>query len=40
MIISVFENLKMKEPKNRFTMGIVDDVTFLSLPFDPEYFGR
>ncbi len=32
MIISVFENLKMNEPKNRFTVGIVDDVSFLSLP--------
>ncbi|MEX0980517.1 MAG: pyruvate:ferredoxin (flavodoxin) oxidoreductase [Bacteroidales bacterium] len=36
MIQSVFENLKMKEPKNRFTVGIVDDVTFLSLPLLPE----
>jgi len=36
MIISVFENLKMKEPKNQFTVGIVDDVTFKSLPLLPE----
>jgi len=36
MILSVFENLKMKEPKNRFTVGIVDDVTFSSLPMLPE----
>ena len=36
MIISVYENLKMNEPKNRFTVGIVDDVTFLSLPLLPE----
>lgn len=36
MIISVFENLKMNEPKNRFTVGIVDDVTFLSLPMGKE----
>jgi len=35
-IISVFENLKMKEPKNHFTIGIVDDVTFHSLPLLPE----
>ncbi len=35
MIISVFDNLKMKEPKNRFTVGIVDDVSFLSLPLGP-----
>jgi pyruvate-ferredoxin/flavodoxin oxidoreductase len=36
MIISVFDNLKMAEPKNRFTLGIVDDVTFTSLPLLPE----
>ncbi len=35
-IISVYENLKMKEPKNHFTVGIVDDVTFTSLPVLPE----
>ena len=35
-IISVFNNLKMKEPKNHFTIGIVDDVTFHSLPLLPE----
>jgi pyruvate-ferredoxin/flavodoxin oxidoreductase len=36
MIISVFDNLKMNEPKNHFTLGIVDDVTFTSLPLLPE----
>jgi pyruvate-ferredoxin/flavodoxin oxidoreductase len=35
-ILSVVENLKMKEPKNQFTIGIVDDVTFASLPLKPE----
>jgi len=35
-IVSVFENLKQKEPKNGFTIGIVDDVTYLSLPKQPE----
>ena len=35
-IISVFNNLKAKEPKNHFTIGIVDDVTFHSLPLLPE----
>ncbi len=33
-IFAVFENLKMAEPKNGFTIGIVDDVTFHSLPVD------
>ncbi len=35
-VLAVFENLKMKEPKNRFTIGIVDDVTFTSLPAYPS----
>ncbi|TAJ12480.1 pyruvate:ferredoxin (flavodoxin) oxidoreductase [Marinilabiliaceae bacterium JC017] len=35
-MISVFENLKLAEPKNNFTVGIVDDVTFSSLPLLPE----
>lgn len=30
-IVSVFENLKQAEPKNGFTVGIVDDVTYTSL---------
>ncbi len=32
MMKSVYDNLKLNEPKNRFTVGIVDDVSFLSLP--------
>ncbi|MDD7448766.1 MAG: pyruvate:ferredoxin (flavodoxin) oxidoreductase [Phocaeicola sp.] len=35
-IISVFENLALPEPKNQFTIGIVDDVTFTSLPQKEE----
>lgn len=35
-ILTIAENMKMKEPKNRFTIGIVDDVTFTSLPMKPE----
>ena len=31
-VISVFENLQLPEPKNHFTIGIIDDVTFTSLP--------
>jgi pyruvate-ferredoxin/flavodoxin oxidoreductase len=30
-ILAVFENLKEDQPKNGFTIGIVDDVTFTSL---------
>lgn len=35
-IIAVYDNLKSKEPKNDFTIGIVDDVTFKSLPVGEE----
>ncbi|MEI6347612.1 MAG: pyruvate:ferredoxin (flavodoxin) oxidoreductase [Bacteroidota bacterium] len=35
-MVAVFENLKMNEPKNQFTVGIVDDVTFKSLPILPD----
>lgn len=37
-IVSVFRNLELPEPKDHFTIGIVDDVTFTSLPVveDPE----
>jgi pyruvate-ferredoxin/flavodoxin oxidoreductase len=35
-IITVFDNLKLKEPKSHFTLGIVDDVTFHSLPLIAE----
>ncbi|MHC1720515.1 MAG: pyruvate:ferredoxin (flavodoxin) oxidoreductase [Clostridiaceae bacterium] len=31
-ILAVYENLASSEPKNNFTVGIDDDVTFLSLP--------
>lgn len=35
-IIAVYNNLKLPEPKNGFTIGIVDDVTFKSLPIPEE----
>ena len=31
-IVAVFDNLKQDTPKDRFTIGIVDDVTHTSLP--------
>ncbi len=36
MMISVFDNLASEKPRNRFTVGIIDDVTHLSLPLLPE----
>ncbi len=35
-ILAVFDNLKQETPKNNFTIGIVDDVTFTSLPISKE----
>ncbi len=35
-ILAVYENLALPQPKNHFTIGIVDDVTFTSLPQKEE----
>ena len=35
-IVAAFTNLQQKEPKNSFTIGITDDVTYLSLPVTEE----
>src|SRR5574344_1333016 len=35
-ILAVYDNLKLNLPKNQFTIGIVDDVTFTSLPQEEE----
>jgi pyruvate-ferredoxin/flavodoxin oxidoreductase len=35
-IIAIVKNLKANEPKNQFTVGIVDDISFKSLPVEPE----
>ena len=35
-IVAVYDNLELKNPKNGFTIGIVDDVTFKSLPIKSE----
>ncbi len=35
-MMSVYENLALPEPKNQFTVGIEDDVTFTSLPMKEE----
>ncbi|MFW9601158.1 MAG: pyruvate:ferredoxin (flavodoxin) oxidoreductase, partial [Prevotella sp.] len=35
-IVAVFKNLELPEPKNHFTVGIVDDVTFTSLAEEEE----
>ncbi|MBR4337498.1 MAG: pyruvate:ferredoxin (flavodoxin) oxidoreductase [Bacteroidaceae bacterium] len=35
-ILAVYANLELPQPKNGFTIGIVDDVTFTSLPQGKE----
>ena len=37
-MIAVYKNLAQPEPKNHFTVGIVDDVTFTSLPLEEPVF--
>jgi pyruvate-ferredoxin/flavodoxin oxidoreductase len=37
MVKGVFDNLASKQPKEHFTIGIVDDVTNLSLDYDPNF---
>jgi len=37
MVKAVFDELKKHTPKNHFTVGIVDDVTHKSLPFNSEF---
>ena len=50
-ILAVYENMALPQPKDHFTLGIVDDVTFTSLPpkeevavggagmFEAKFFG-
>jgi pyruvate-ferredoxin/flavodoxin oxidoreductase len=37
MVRAVYENLSTWEPQNHFTLGILDDVTGTSLPFDADF---
>jgi pyruvate-ferredoxin/flavodoxin oxidoreductase len=37
MAKSVLDNLKEKEPKNHFTVGIHDDLNYTNLDWDPEF---
>ncbi len=35
-VLAIYKNLALPTPRNQFTVGIVDDVTFTSLPLDAE----
>ncbi|HNC24885.1 MAG TPA: 2-oxoacid:acceptor oxidoreductase family protein, partial [Opitutaceae bacterium] len=37
MVVAVFEHLSQWEPRNHFTVGILDDVTGTSLKYDAEF---
>lgn len=37
MVKAVFDNMSSDQPKNHFTVGINDDVSFTSLDFDPTF---
>ncbi len=36
MILGVYENLELPQPKDHFTVGIIDDLTYTSLPAKEE----
>jgi pyruvate-ferredoxin/flavodoxin oxidoreductase len=37
MVKAVFDEIKKPDPKENFTVGILDDVSFLSISYDPSY---
>src|SRR6266849_1679494 len=37
MVKAIFDALRQDEPKNHFTVGINDDVTYTSLEYDPTF---
>ncbi|HSO27317.1 MAG TPA: pyruvate:ferredoxin (flavodoxin) oxidoreductase, partial [Anaerolineales bacterium] len=37
MVKGVFDELTKAQPKNHFTVGIIDDVTYTSLEYDPGF---
>ena len=37
MVKAIYDNLAKDEPKNHFTVGIIDDVTDSNLPLGPQY---
>ncbi|MBN1579229.1 MAG: pyruvate:ferredoxin (flavodoxin) oxidoreductase [Anaerolineae bacterium] len=40
MCKAVLDNLKQEKPKNHFTIGITDDITFTSLDYDPAWYAE
>jgi pyruvate-ferredoxin/flavodoxin oxidoreductase len=40
MCKAVLDNLRQEKPKNHFTVGIEDDITFTSLDYDPTFYAE
>ena len=40
MAVAVFDELRAEQPKRHFTVGITDDVTHLSLKWEPEVYSE
>ncbi len=38
MVKAIFDNLKLENPKNHFTVGITDDLTNTSLEYDKNFY--
>lgn len=36
MVVGIYDNMKLPEPKTKFTIGIIDDVRHTSLSYPPE----
>ena len=37
MVKGVFDEMAKEQPKNHFTVGIIDDVSYTSIDYDPEF---
>ncbi len=37
MVKGIFDEMAKEQPKNHFTVGIIDDVTYTSLDYDPDF---
>ncbi len=37
MVKGIFDEMAKPEPKNHFTVGIIDDVTYTSIDYDPSF---
>ncbi len=38
MVKGIFDEMTKEQPKHHFTVGIIDDVSYTSIDYDPEFF--